>query len=109
MPRVSITFASGGTAISDRRPTAAIRSPAMRTTPSEIGGPSYPSMTCPPTRASVTFDSAPPGEEGDTARGEDEKRGANLHFCSYWIRTRPENPSSYPWKNSSESSGHFQQ
>ena len=40
IPAVSITGVPVGTAISPRRPTAAIRSPAMSTTPSWIGGPS---------------------------------------------------------------------
>ena len=40
MPAVSITGVPGGTATSERRPTATIRSPAMSTTPSWMGGPS---------------------------------------------------------------------
>ena len=40
MPAVSITVVPGGTATSLRGPTATMRSPAMRTTPSWMGGPS---------------------------------------------------------------------
>ena len=40
MPAVSITGVPGGTATCARGPTATMRSPAMSTTPSWIGGPS---------------------------------------------------------------------
>ena len=40
MPSVSITAVPGGTGTSSRRPTATMRSPAISTTPSWMGGPS---------------------------------------------------------------------
>ncbi len=40
IPSVSTTGVPGGTATSDRGPTATMRSPAMSTTPSSMGGPS---------------------------------------------------------------------
>jgi hypothetical protein len=40
MPSVSIVGVPGGIVISEREPTATIRSPAISTTPFWIGGPS---------------------------------------------------------------------
>src|SRR5262245_37593475 len=53
MPSVEITSAPAGTARAPTCPTAAIRSPSMRTTLFRMGGPAKPSTSVPPTSAFV--------------------------------------------------------
>ncbi len=53
LPFASITVAPGGTCTDARDPTALILPPVTMTVASDIGEPPLPSMTVPPTIASV--------------------------------------------------------